>query len=73
MDQQLETVVVIGASIGGLAAAAAASRHSSRVIVLDRDLMPTFPQAPQHAAGRADPRPARRRPDGAGGAGTRVH
>jgi 2-polyprenyl-6-methoxyphenol hydroxylase-like FAD-dependent oxidoreductase len=39
------TVVVVGASIAGLLAAAAASRHADRVVLLERDELPDRPAA----------------------------
>lgn len=41
--KKYDTVVVVGASIGGLLAAAAAAEHADRVVVLDRDRMPADP------------------------------
>src|SRR4051794_23225632 len=44
MHQHGEHAVVIGASMGGLAAAAALAGHYARVTVLDRDALPAQPQ-----------------------------
>ena len=44
MHQHGEHAIVIGASMGGLAAAAALAGHYGRVTVLDRDVLPAQPQ-----------------------------
>ncbi|MBL7500635.1 monooxygenase [Frankia sp. CNm7] len=41
---RLDTVVVVGGSVAGLLAAAAASPSADRVVVLDRDQMPSGPE-----------------------------
>ncbi|HEY5878980.1 MAG TPA: FAD-dependent oxidoreductase [Nakamurella sp.] len=42
---RIDTVVVVGGSIAGLLAAAAAAPHARRVLVLDRDRLPDEPAA----------------------------
>lgn len=42
------TAVVIGASMGGLLTARALSEHFARVVVIDRDLLPTAPASRRH-------------------------
>src|SRR4051794_9249355 len=44
MHQHGEHAIVIGASMGGLTAAAALAGHYARVTVLDRDVLPAEPQ-----------------------------
>jgi flavin-dependent dehydrogenase len=44
MGRHGEHAVIIGASIGGLAAAAAAAEHFDRVTILDRDRLPAQPE-----------------------------
>lgn len=41
----LSTVVVLGGSVAGLLAAAASARHTDRVVVVERDELPTRPGA----------------------------
>ena len=44
MERNAGRAVVVGAGLGGLTAAAALARHFSRVILLERDRLPTHPE-----------------------------